>query len=444
MINRHAMSYLDQWMKSDDRKPLILRGARQVGKTTLVNEFSKKFDVYLSLNLDKAADKNLFETFTDIELLTDTIYRYCKQRKGGGKTLLFIDEIQNSPKAVAMLRYFYEEKKELYVIGAGSLLESLIDTHISFPVGRVEYLAIRPCSFLEFLDGIGEQYDLALVKEFNAEAVHDRIMNFFTIYCIVGGMPAAINSYALKRDVFDTDKVYEMLINAYTDDVQKYARNSSLGQVIRFILKTGWGYAGERIAFERFANSNYRSREIGEAFRTLEKALLVELVYPLHTPQIPMLPSTSKRPKLVWFDTGLVNYLAAVRDQIFSIADVSEVWRGRIAEHVVAQELIAHKWQVSVQRMFWERDKTQSSAEVDFVFPYKNMVIPVEVKSGHNAHLRSLHLFMDMAPHDVAVRLWSGHLSVDSVKTPKGKVFKLINVPFYYAGILPELLNRVL
>ena len=137
MINRNAFKYLEQWSESEDRKPLILRGARQVGKTTLVIEFSKKFDVLLSLNLDKQEDKLLFEQYSNIQELTDAIYRHCKQQKKDGRTLLFIDEIQNSPKAVAILRYFYEEMKQLHVICAGSLLESLIDKHISFPeIGR--------------------------------------------------------------------------------------------------------------------------------------------------------------------------------------------------------------------------------------------------------------------------------------------------------------------
>ena len=174
MITRNAFKYLEQWAESDDRMPLILRGARQVGKTTLVNEFAKRFDVFLSLNLDKLEDNLLFEQFTNIEILTDAIYRHCKKQKKQGRTLLFIDEIQSSPKAVALLRYFYEDMKQLHVVCAGSLLESLIDKRISFPVGRVEYLAIRPCSFLEFLNGIGEDFDFDLVNNLNVTNVHNR------------------------------------------------------------------------------------------------------------------------------------------------------------------------------------------------------------------------------------------------------------------------------
>jgi len=330
----------------------------------------------------------------------------------------------------------------LHVICAGSLLESLIDKHISFPVGRVEYLAIRPCSFLEFLNGIGEQFDYDLVANIEVSNVHQRVMTHFHNFTIVGGMPAVINKYAVNKDVLAVDTVYESLLNAYIDDVEKYARNESLAQVIRFILKNGWGFAAERIAFERFGDSNYKSREVGEAFRTIEKAMLLELVYPITNAQIPLLTSTSHRPKLIWFDTGLVNYIAGVRESLFSVTDVMDAWRGRIAEHLVAQELLSCKWQVSAHRQFWDRAKTQSSAEVDFVIQYKMWAIPIEVKSGHNAKLKSLHIYMDEAPHAFAVRVWSKQLSVDEVKTKNGKTFRLINVPFYYVCILDKILDK--
>ena len=442
MINRTQFKHLEQWAESEDRKPLVLRGARQVGKTTLVRQFSAKFEVFLSLNLDKEEDALLFENYKNVELLTDAIYRHCRKQKKAGKTLLFIDEIQSSPNAVAILRYFYEEMPNLYVICAGSLLESLIDKQISFPVGRVEYLAIRPCSFLEFLNGIGESFDYDLLLNIDVSNAHQRVLSHFHNFAIVGGMPAAINAYAANRDVFQVDKVYESLLNAYIYDVEKYARNNMLGQVIRYILKNGWGYAAERIAFERFGGSNYKSREVGEAFRTIEKAMLLELVYPILKPQIPMLSSVAYRPKLIWFDTGLLNYIAGVRESLFSVTDVMDAWRGRVAEQLVAQELIALKWQVSMRRQFWVRDKSQSSAEVDFVVQYKTWAIPIEVKSGHNAKLKSLHQYMDEAPHAFAVRVWSQALSVDEVSTSKGKVFKLINVPFYYVCILDKVLDK--
>ncbi len=442
MIQRNALKYLENWAKEEDRKPLVLRGARQTGKTTLVNEFAKQFKIYFYLNLDKQEDRELFENNTNVKDLLTAIYRYFKQVKTNKKTLLFIDEIQNSSKAVASLRYFYEEEKSIYVIAAGSLLESLIDKNISFPVGRVEFLAIRPCSFYEFMNAIEEKFDLDLIYNLDVANAHKRIMKYFFDYAIVGGMPAVIQKYLPNRDVLAADNIYESLLNSYVDDVEKYARNETMSLVIRFIIKNGWAYASERITFERFANSNYRSREVGEAFRTLEKALLLEMVYPITETQIPMLPSTSRKPKLIWLDTGLVNYIAGVRDLLFSVDDITDAWRGRIAEHIVAQELVAYTWEFSAKRYFWKRSKPQSSAEVDFVIKYKNLVIPIEVKSGNNSKLKSLHLFMEKANHNIAVRVWSNPFSIDEVATSSGKKFKLINIPFYYIRQLNNIINK--
>ncbi len=442
MIKREALGYLSVWANDTDRKPLVLRGARQVGKTTLVNEFATNYGIYLKVNLEKQADRNLFDEFDDVHQLTDAIFVYNRKQKKETSTLLFIDEIQYSPKAVAMLRYFYEEVPQLHVIAAGSLLESLIDKHISFPVGRVEYLAIHPCSFTEFLSGIGESFDQNLVQNLEVIGVHDRLMQHFRNYMIIGGMPAVIKKYAEKRDIMAVNKLYEGLINAYSDDVEKYAPNNTLVQIIRFIINEGWRYAGETIAFERFGGSNYRSREVGEAFRILEKTMLLELVYPTVSTQLPILAAKARKPKLIWLDTGIVNFVAGIRNELFTTPDIQDAWRGKVAEHIVAQEIIATETRVSTHRHYWVREKDQSSAEVDFIIEFRGKAIPIEVKSGINSHLRSLHQFMNRANHDIAVRVWSKPFSIDNVKTIEGKNFRLFNVPFYYVGVLEKLLEK--
>lgn len=444
MIYRNLITYLRNWAKDNDRKPLVLRGARQVGKTTLVNEFSKDFDVFLKLNLDKEDERALFDKYKEINSLISAIYVLNGKLKRDAPTLLFIDEIQNSPRAVAMLRYFYEEANWLYVIAAGSLLESLINRTISFPVGRVEYLAVHPCSFTEFLNGVGENFDQNLVETLQAEAVHSRLMQHFKNFAVVGGMPAVIMKYAQKRDILACNKLYDSLLTSYSDDVEKYAHTDTLIQIVRFIIAQGWRYAGATISFERFGDSNYRSREVGEAFRLLEKTMLLELVYPTTSVQLPLLSARSRKPKLIWLDGGIVNYVAGVRKELFSAIDILDVWRGMFAEQIVAQELIALETSVTRNRQYWVREKTTSSAEVDFVINFDGKAIPIEVKSGKNSKLKSLHLFMNYAPHDVAVRVWSQPFSVDVVRTQAGKEFRLINVPFYYVCVLDKVLNKVL
>ncbi len=442
MIQRTLLQYLKEWKDSNDRKPLILRGARQTGKSTLVDIFSKEFDVYLHLNLDEEADKVLFEKHKNFDTLIDAIFIHCSQQKLDKPTLLFIDEIQNSPQAVSMLRYFYEKANYLYVICAGSLLESLIGNRISFPVGRVQYAAVRPCSFLEFLSGIGNDFDKELIENQKAELAHERIMSAFKNYCIVGGMPAAVNRYAHKKDILATDDIYETLINAYCDDVEKYAPNDTMAKVLRFIITNGWKLGGETITFEHFANSPYKTREMSEAFQIIEKSMLLELAYPVVSTEMPMLPSFTRRPKLLWLDTGIINYAAQIRKDVFSVENIQDVWRGRIAEHITAQELIAYNSKVSTKRNFWVNPKNGTTSEVDFVFPFQGLCIPIEVTSGVNAHLKSLQVFMETAPHRIAVRVWSKPFEINELITKTGKHFKLLNIPFYYISILDKILEQ--
>jgi hypothetical protein len=444
MIKRLIVNSLIEWKNDDLRKPLILRGARQVGKTTVVHNFAENFDVFLKLNLELEADFNLFETYKEIHQLIEAIHIHCKKKVSSGTCLLFIDEIQTSPRAVAMLRYFYEEAKHIHVIAAGSLLESLMENKkISFPVGRVEYRMLRPFSFLEYLEGVEEKYDLEVLESFKADLMHDQMMNHFNKFALIGGMPAVIVRYAQKKDVLSLSRIYESLLESYKDDVEKYAENDTIGKVIRHIISTCWGYAGEEITFENFGASKFKSREMSIAFKTIEKAMLLELSYPTFESKLPLLSDYRKKPKLICLDAGLVNYTAKIQEEVFFSQNIQDVWRGKLAEQIVAQELVSSNFSISETRHFWRRNKLGSEAEIDFVFPYKGKVIPIEVKSGVIGKLKSLHYFMDECSHDLAVRVWSKPLSFDKVKTPNGKEFTLLNVPFYYVSQLKEVLERM-
>ena len=444
MIYRYALSYLETWKKSTTRKPLILRGARQVGKTTLVENFATEFDCYLKLNLDEEEDCQLFTQYLEIHKLIEAIFFYLRKSPIQGTTLLFIDEIQNSPEAVAMLRYFYEKRPDIYVIAAGSLLENVIDHKISFPVGRVEYMTLHPCSFLEYLNGIGEDFDRQAVEALKADTIHERLMYEFRKYCIIGGMPEAIKVYSQTKDLLSLDSVYDALIASYSDDMEKYSLNETQTKIMRHILEVGWQKGGETITFERFGGSEYRSREVGEAFRTIQKAMLLELVYPTLNNRLPLEAQLNRRPKLIWLDTGLMNYKAEVREEVFSVSDISDAYRGHVAEHIVAQELLAHTTKISERRFYWVGNTRNSIAEVDFILKRQPNVLPIEVKSGINAHLRSLHIFMSDAPHDLAIRIWSKRFSIDEVKeSSTGKTFRLVNIPFYYVGILNKIIDHL-
>lgn len=442
MFRRKILDKLEGWKQDKKHKPLILRGARQVGKTTVVNEFGKQFDNYLYFNLERGEAVKLFEMEIPLDDLVGMLFASCGKVQKNGSTLIFIDEIQNSPKTISLLRYFYELRPDLYIIAAGSLLENLVDMKVSFPVGRVQYLALRPCSFCEFLGAIGKSDLLAILSQ-KAEytvAFHTQLMHQFNQYSIIGGMPEAVQKYADTQDILALEDVYETLVQSYKDDSEKYVRGNKLTDVVRFILSYGWAFSGETVTLGNFANSGYKSREIGEAFRLLEKAMLLELVYPVSSPQMPVIPETKRKPKLIWFDTGLVNYQAGVRSEIVGSTDMVDSWRGHIAEQVTAQELLALEDRVGQHRSFWA--KPNNGAEVDFIVAYNSKLYPIEVKSGTNAHLRSLQVFMDSSDVDVAIRIWSNPYSVDDVRTPNGKVFKLVNLPFYMIGNLYAVLQR--
>ncbi len=446
MFQRDILKRLDEWANKSHRKPLILRGARQVGKTTVVHQFGEQFENYLYVNLEAELARGLFRPSRPVaEILTD-LFIYCGRTRRPGRTLLFLDEVQNSEYAVAALRYFYEQLPTLYVIAAGSLLENLMDVHVSFPVGRVEYLAVHPCSFREFMTALGEDPLRRRVEESpeSAAPFHAKLRQLFDRYALIGGMPEVIQMYAEAQDLKSLDDVYETLLQGYRDDVEKYARNATQTEVIRYILTHGWGEAGKQITLGRFAASDYKAREVGEAFRTLEKALLLELVYPTTSVTLPILPDMKRSPKLIWLDAGLVNYAAGIQRDVFAARDILDVWRGAIAEQLVAQELLTLSDRVSARRAFWVRSKSGASAEVDFVWSYEGRLIPIEVKSGHNAHLRSLHSFVSQNDAcTLAVRVWGEPLSQDQVQTASGRTFTLLNVPYYMVGMLGTLVDRI-
>jgi len=442
MFYRKTILQLRSWAENPKHKPLVLRGARQVGKTTMVELFAKDFDTFLHLNLERKADRNIFEENHSAEDALTAIFLLKNKLRKNGRTLLFIDEIQNSSKAVALLRYFYEDIPGLYVIAAGSLLETLINRKITFPVGRVEYLAMRPCSFSEFLGALGEnQLCESLLAIDLPAAIHSHVMKLFNEYALIGGMPEVIALYSEKRDWVALRKIYDTIIAGYQDDTEKYAKNETHLNVLRHILMYGWRFAGQRIKFERFANSNYKSREMGEAFRTLEKAMLLELSYSTTATDLPIIPDLKKSPKLLWLDTGIVNHVAGLQKELFGIQNISDAWRGKIAEHIIAQSLLSNNDSVLARRNFWVREAKNSQAEVDFVIQNGTELLPIEVKSGDNSKLKSLHLFMEQSTGDIAVRFWNQALTRDIVTLPSGKKYTLLNIPFYYAECLENVLK---
>lgn len=445
MFNRDIITDLQLWANRENRKPLVLRGARQVGKTSVLQSFGESFDNYLYVNLEDTLSKKVFDEALNVKLLLDALFSLQAKPRKIGRTLLFIDEIQYSSRAVQLLRYFYEELPEIYVVAAGSLLETLIDRHISFPVGRVEYMAMRPCSFREFLTAKGDDAVRNLILQ-NPEisvSLHPKLMSDFQIYSLIGGMPEIVSSYLKNADLTALAPIYTSLLTGYKDDVEKYASKGTETNVLRTILSKGWTNAGQQIMFNNFAGSNYKSREMGEGFRTLERVMLLELAYPTTSASLPIVGNQRRMPKLLWLDCGLVSASAKVKQEILRADNLQSVWRGAYAEQIVGQELLTLTNEIDAKRHFWVREDARASAEVDFVYQFEDMFIPIEVKLGNNAHLRSLHRCVEEGNLPLAVRVWSEQFSVNDVTTVVGKKkFRLLNVPFYMVGMLDVLLNK--
>lgn len=438
LFQRTALSELDAWRNSPARKPLVIRGARQVGKSCLVRLFAKGYRRYAELNLEKTIHADIFRRGFSLRALIQAIQLECVTPPGQEPLLIFLDEIQEAPEAVAMLRFFYEERPDIHVIAAGSLLEvALNTTSISFPVGRVQYLYLRPISFREFLDAAGESVAREALDEVPApNYAHERLLSLFHTYTLVGGMPEAVRCYMESAgDVTAVNQVYADLFATFRDDILKYGRNETMRRILLHCLDSAPYEAGARVTFHGFGGSAYRSREVGEALRTLERAMLLELAYPTVQWQEPLMPDRKKSPRLHFLDVGLVNHRAGLQRQMMGARDLTDLHRGRLIEQVVGQELKAAHARTDEPLLFWVRDKAQSQAEVDFLARTEKGVIPIEAKSGAAGKLRSLHEFMARSGAQLAVRLYAGRPSRHEVSVGAAS-YQLISVPYYAASML--------
>lgn len=429
IIPRKASQKLEEWKNSKYRKPLLLRGARQVGKTTLVREFAKQFPNYIELNLELKTDKDIFEIET-IDTILNAAYLLKGVSPDYGTTLLFIDEIQEAPKAIQQLRYFYEVKPEIYVIAAGSLLEFALKDIPNFPVGRINFLYLHPLNFEEYLGAIEHSGALQILQTVPVpDYASPILLDLFHEYAIIGGMPEIVSQYIENKNIARLSTAYNQLWQAYTDDVEKYARNNTDRKVIRHVIDTA-PKETDRIKFEGFGKSNYRSREVGEALRALDLAKIIRLIYPTTSLVPPITTDLRKRPRLQFLDTGMLNHLLLFQREMIALKDLNDLHRGKIMQHLISQELISIHEQIPYKPHFWVREEKDSNAEVDLVYQFKEYIIPIEVKSGKQGRLRSLHQFIERADHPYAVRMYAGEFSIEKTKTPGGTPYVLMNLPY--------------
>jgi hypothetical protein len=446
IFTRRIENNLFEWKTKAYRKPLILRGGRQVGKTTLIKSFAKTYKYSITLNLEKKPDRVLFQDYNDAKTIVESLLLSRNIPSNSlNETLVFIDEIQELPEAIQMLRYFYEEVPELHVIAAGSLLEFAMHKVKSFPVGRVEFLQLYPLNFGEYLEAIQHEAALNQLKEIPVKSfAHNTMIELFNRYAIIGGMPEVIKIYNDRNSLLDLPGIYESIWETYRDDVEKYALSEPARNVIKYIMSVAPLYLDQRIKFQNFGKSNYKSREVGEAMRNLDEARIIQLIYPTTDMEVPIKPDIKKSPRLQFLDTGLVNHALNIQSDMLGLKDFNSAYRGAIIPHLITQELMSLNTYSNKKPNFWVREKHQASSEVDLVYAFQDKVIPIEIKSGGSGTLRSLHQFIEGANHPYAVRVYAGEFKVERTNTPGGTPYFLMNLPYYLGTKIPQYIEYFL
>ena len=437
-IYRNVLKKLLDWKESSIKKPVILRGARQVGKSFVAKELSKTYEQKVLLNLERPSDKELFESKT----LEDFIeYIYLKNGfSKNKKTLLFIDEIQESQKAIDSLRFFYEDFSFIDVVAAGSLLEFALANIKSFPVGRVHQIPVHPISFEEFLNATQPHLMIHYHQIPVSNVAHELLLAQFHQYVMIGGMPEVVNTFLNYKNYFKIQDVYNDLWQGYKQDAEKYARNETDKKVLRHILNHSH-LEKDRIKFNHFAQSNYKSREVSEAFLSLEMAKIIQPIYPTTLNGFPAVANLKRSPRLQYLDTGLLVYLLNIQADLIGLKDLSDFMRGKLIQHIVSQEFITQQKDFHYKPMFWVRENHNSNAEIDNLFIGKDFVLPIEIKSGHSGRLRSLMQYIDEANIDRGIRLSANSFSKENIKTLAQKPFTLFNIPYYHATKIDDYLK---
>jgi len=411
-IERKIDIELLAWQRSLSRKPLLIRGARQVGKSTAVRNLSKQFDNFIEINFDEQPEyENLFANTSDINDLIEQLAIITQTPIIEGKTLIFLDEIQASLPAISKLRYFYERKPNLHVIAAGSLLEFALSELPSFGVGRVRSLFMYPFSFNEFLGALNETQLVRMLQQSNSAKplnaiFHEKLKTYFKKFLIIGGMPQAVQTYVANGDLLEVQRILDDLIIAIQADFVKYKRQippASIKSVFDSIVKQ----VGTKF---RYSNdfTSLTSPVIKQVVDLLEMAGLVHRVTHSSSNGIPIGAETNpKKTKLLIFDTGIYQRILGLDVASLLLKDDIEVVnKGNIAELFVGLELLkSNDCYERTALYYWHREAKNSQAEVDYVIQNQDAIVPIEVKAGTKGAMQSMFLFMDEKKSDWGVRL---------------------------------------
>ena len=409
-IKRNMDKALLSWKTEPDRKPLLIRGARQVGKSSTIEAFGSHFEYFIMVNFEKNKKlKALFDSDLDVKEICLKLSVQFKKPIVPEKTLLFFDEVQTCPNAIMSLRYFYEDYPELHVIAAGSLLEFALEELPTFGVGRIDSLFMYPFSFQEFMFACGEELLWNEVCNSSPEkplfpVFHEKCLDLLKKFLIIGGMPIAVSIFLKNNDILQVQKALDRLILSFQNDFAKYKKKLPtmlLREVFEAIVKQ----AGGKFIYSKVAGTSQYN--IKQAVNMLIMAGLVTSVVSSSANGIPLgAEANHKKCKMLLLDTGIFQRLLNLEfsDYLFS-NDFDVINKGSIAEQFAGLELIKNSSPYTPENLyFWTREKEKSQAEVDYLIQSSGKIIPIEVKSGKSGKMQSMHLFLAEKQAEYGIR----------------------------------------
>lgn len=401
-------NYLSEWASRDTHKPVLLRGARQVGKSTAVKELSKKFDSFVEINFEKQPKyKILFDDDLDVKRIVPQISAIYGTSIKPGQTLLFLDEIQECPRAIMALRFFKEDMPELHVIAAGSLLEFALKELPTFGVGRIHSMFMYPMTFDEFLEANGQQLLIETRNEASIdnplpEPIHNKLVDFLRTYMLVGGMPEAVKTWVEYHDYIRCQEVQDDIVVTYEDDFPKYKKNVD-PTLLRRTLRSVAVQAGKKFVYTK-VGLDYKTAKVKKAVELLTLAGILHPVTHTDANGLPLGSEEDKSyQKMLLLDTGLLLRLlnmslddvSELTTQILTASATDLANKGPMAEMVVGLEML-HNMSPNIRHelYYWVRHAKNSQAEIDYIATYLQTVVPIEVKADTQGGMKSLWAFM--------------------------------------------------
>jgi uncharacterized protein len=411
-IKRKIDRELLDWKISSSRKPLLIRGARQVGKSTAVRNLAIQFDYFIEINFDEqTAYHKLFADTSDVNDLIEQLALITQTEITDGKTLIFLDEIQASLAAISKLRYFYEKRPNLHVIAAGSLLEFVLSELPSFGVGRVRSIFMYPFSFVEFLGALNEAPLVTLVQKSNPSSsinsiLHEKLKVYLKKFLIIGGMPQAVRTYVENGDLLEVQRILDDLIIAIQADFVKFKKQIS-PMTITSVFDSIVQQVGKKYKYSNDFTS-LTNPVIKQVIDLLEMAGLVYRVSHSSSNGIPLGAEVNpKKIKMLIFDTGIYQRMLGLDiASLFLKGDIEVINKGNIAELFVGLELLKmNNCYEKTALYYWHREAKNSQAEVDYVIQVQDLIVPIEVKAGTKGAMQSMYLFMDEKKSKFGIRI---------------------------------------